>query len=186
MFTPGADEALWTAAAWTPAVGNFTNNNWNFRHRQGSHFMELLIQRFTEDMDLIGIQIVPQILTWDQFIEMGQNHPERLHIYFVGWGPDYFETFNMIDPLVNNASASNFAQINDPYLQALLATTAAETDALTRYAYYEQLQGYIIDMQYYHMPLMYDKLYHVHAATMKGFPYNSMRNLYWYPTYREV
>ena len=92
----------------------------------------------------------------------------------------------MINPLVNNASDSNFAQINDPYLQHLLELTAAETDTATRYAYYEQLQGYIIDVQFYHMPLQYDKLYFVHAATLKGFPYNSMRNWYFYPTYREI
>ncbi|MFX0007148.1 MAG: ABC transporter substrate-binding protein [Promethearchaeota archaeon] len=184
IFTPGGDEAQWTSAQFIPAVGNFSNNQWNFRHNVASHFMELLIQRFSEDMDLIGVDVVPQILTWDQFIRMGQLHPERLHIYFVGWGPDYFETFNMIDPLVNNASSSNMARINDHHLQNLLAKTAAETDTATRYAYYEQLQGYIIDVQFYHMPLMYDKLYHVHAATLKNFPYNTMRNLYWYPTYR--
>jgi ABC-type transport system substrate-binding protein len=186
-FNPGLNEDDWKAAQFIPTAGagNFSNNQWNFRHNVASHFMELLIQRFTEDMDLIGVDIVAQILTWDQFIRLGQLHPERLHIYYVGWGPDYFETFNMIDPLVNNASASNFARINDPHLQDLLAKTAAETDTATRYALYQQLQGYIIDVQAYHMPLEYDKLYFVHAATLKGFPYNSMRNLYFYPTYRE-
>jgi ABC-type transport system substrate-binding protein len=183
-FTAGTDEAAWAALNVLPETGNFTNNALNFRHRQGSHFMELVIQRFTEDMDMIGINIQQQVLTWDEFIELGENHPDRLHVYFVGWGPDYFETFNMIDPLVNEASSSNFAQIQDPTLQAFLEATAAETDTLTRYDMYEWLQWYIHDVQYYHMPLEYDKLYHVHAANMKGFPYNSMRNLYWYPTYR--
>ncbi|MFW9819869.1 MAG: ABC transporter substrate-binding protein [Candidatus Thorarchaeota archaeon] len=186
VFTGGADEALWEGATFYPATGNFTGGNWNFRHRQGSHFMELLIQRFTEDMNKIGVNIVPQVLTWDEFIRLGQLHPDRLHVYFVGWGPDYFETFNMIDPLVNPASSSNFARINDAHLNDLLATTAAETDTATRYQYYKQLQGYIHDVRFFHMPLTYDKLYHVHAETLKGFPYNSMRNLYWYPTYREV
>ncbi|MFW9820202.1 MAG: ABC transporter substrate-binding protein [Candidatus Thorarchaeota archaeon] len=184
-FTPGADEALWEAAQFIPDVGNFTNNQWNFRHRQGSHFMELLIQRFSEDMDKIGVDVVPQVLTWDQFIRMGQLHPDRLHVYYVGWGPDYFETFNMIDPLVNPASDSNFARINDPHLNNLLAITAAETNTAARYALYKQIQGYIIDVKIFHMPLQYDKLYFVHAATLKGFPYNSPRNLYFYPCYRE-
>ncbi|MFW9969847.1 MAG: ABC transporter substrate-binding protein [Candidatus Odinarchaeota archaeon] len=186
QFTGGADEASWTAAKFVPTTGggNFSNNEFNFRHNIASTFMADLIQRFGEDMDLIGVAIHAQILTWDQFINMGKDHPERLHIYFVGWGPDYFETFNMIDPLVNNASSSNFAQISDPYLQSLLTLTAEETDTPTRYLLYQQLQGYIIDVQFYHMPLMYDKLYHVHAASLKEFPYNTMRNLYFYPTYR--
>ncbi len=165
-------------------MGNFTDDKLNFRHRSASHFMTLLTQRFSEDMDLIGIGIELQDLTWDQFIHIGQHQPTRLHVYYVGWGPDYFETFNMIDPLVNNASDSNFAQINDPYLQDLLAQTAAETNTAARYLLYEKLQGYIIDVQAYHMPLEYDKLYHVHAESLKAYPYNSMRNLYFYPCYR--
>jgi len=186
IFTPGLDEALWKASAWVPDVGNFTANQFNFRHRQGSHFMELLIQRFTYDMDLIGIEINIQILTWSQFILLGQNHPERLHIYYVGWGPDYFETFNMIDPLVNPASSSNFARINNPQINMYLDLAASETDTETRYGYYMKLQYLIMDKYRYHMGLEYDKLYFVHAASLKGFPYNTMRNLYWYPTYRET
>ncbi len=184
-FTPGLDESDWTGALFTPPVGNFTAGQLNFRHRSASHFMGLLTQRFTEDMDLIGIGVYLEDLTWDQFIHIGQHQPERLHLYYVGWGPDYFETFNMIDPLVNNASDSNFAQINDPYLQSLLEQTAAETNTAARHLLYKRLQGYIIDVQSYHMPLQYDKLYFVHAESLKGFPYNCMRYLYWYPTYRE-
>ena len=186
VFTPGANEDDWKLAAWVPETGNFTNNQFNFRHRQGSHFMELVIQRFEHDMDLIGIEINIQILTWDEFIEMGENHPERLHIYFVGWGPDYFETFNMIDPLVNPASSSNFARIDNAEINTYLILAAGETDTATRYGYYRKLQYLIMDKYAYHMGIQFDKLYHVHAATLKGVPYNTMRNLYWYPTYRET
>ncbi|MFW9818787.1 MAG: ABC transporter substrate-binding protein [Candidatus Thorarchaeota archaeon] len=184
-FTPGADEALWLSASFVPEVGNFSGESWNFRHRQGSHFMELLIQRFTEDMDLIGIKLTPQVLTWDEFIEMGELHPEQLHIYFVGWGPDYFETFNMIDPLANPASSDNYARINDPRVNDLLAAAISENNTAQRYNIYMRLQSIIIDREFYHMPLFYDKIYFVHATTLKGFPYNCMRSLYWYPTYRE-
>ncbi|MFX0021926.1 MAG: hypothetical protein ACFE9S_06340, partial [Candidatus Hermodarchaeota archaeon] len=157
----------------------------NFRHRSASHFMCLLIQRFKEDMDLIGIGIELQDLMWDEFIHVWQYQPTRLHLYYVGQGPDYFETFNMIDPLVNNASDSNFAKINDPYLQDLLAQTAAETNTTARFLLYQKLQGYIIDVQAYHMPLQYDKIFFIHSSNLKGFPYNCMDFLYWYPTYRE-
>ena len=186
IFTPGLDEALWKAAAWVPDVGNFTANQFNFRFRQGSHWMELLIQRFGDDMDRIGIEINRQTLTWDQFIRIGEDEPGRLHIYQVGWGPDYFETFNMIDPLVNPASSSNFARIDNPEINTYLALAASETDTATRYGYYMKLQYLIMDKYSYHMGIQFDKLYHVHAATLKGVPYNTMRNLYWYPTYRET
>jgi ABC-type transport system substrate-binding protein len=184
QFIPGADEAQWTSAEFIPNFGNFTGNEWNFRHRLGSFFMELLIQRFTQDMDLIGIQITPQPLTWDEFIRLGQLHPDRLHIYFLGWGPDYYETFNMIDPLVNTASHHNYARINDPQINLLLDAALSETNTVTRYQIYKRLQSIIIDKRSYHMPLMYDKLYFVHATSLKGVPYNSMEFSYWYPTYR--
>jgi ABC-type transport system substrate-binding protein len=183
-FTPGGDEALWKAASWVPEEGNFSGKVFNFRHRQGNQFLELLIDRFIEDMDLIGIQIQQQILTWDEFIELGENHPERIHVFFVGLGSDYFETFKMIDPLVSNASSANYAHINDPHIQDLLNAAVAETNTTARYALYKRLQGYIHDVQFYHMRLEYDKLYFVHAANLKGFPYNCMRFFYWYPTYR--
>jgi ABC-type transport system substrate-binding protein len=185
QFIPGADEALWVSASFIPDVGNFSDDGWNFRNRQGSHFMELLIQRFSEDMDRIGIEITPQLLSWDEFIEMGELHPEQLHIYYVGWEPDYFETFNMIDPLVNPISSSNFARINNPQINSLLAAALAETNTSERYLIYEKLQSIIIDKEFYHMPMEYDKVSFVHVATLKGIPYNSLRNLYWYPTYRE-
>ncbi|MFW9819474.1 MAG: ABC transporter substrate-binding protein [Candidatus Thorarchaeota archaeon] len=184
-FTPGAHESLWKSAQFIPDIGNFSNKQWNFRHREGSHFMELLIDRFIEDMDLIGIDIYSQILTYEEFIEMGQTHPDKLHIYYFGWGSDYLETFNLIDPLVNNESASNFARINDPHIQNLLEQTIAETNTAARHILYKRLQGYIIDVQYYYMPLEYDKIWFVHAPNLKGFPYNCMKFLYWYPTYRE-
>ncbi len=185
QFTPGGDEALWTAAQFIPETGNFTGNQWNFRHRLGSHFMELLIQRFTEDMDLIGIDMDIIELTWDEFISMGQQDPDRLHIYYVGWGPEYYEPFNMIDPLVNPSSSLNFARINNSEINTLLAKTIAEADTQLRIKYYKKLQYFIIEKCAYHMPLEYDKIYFIHAKSLKGFPYNCMKSLYWYPTFRE-
>ncbi|MFX0008054.1 MAG: ABC transporter substrate-binding protein [Candidatus Hermodarchaeota archaeon] len=193
-FFPGSDENLWKAAefipttnasGWTLPTANFSNNAFNFWLELGDHFMELLIQRFTEDMDLIGIKIIPQLLSWDQLLDVGLNHRERLHLYYIWWGPDYFETFNMIDPLVNPDSSMNFGGINEAEITTLLAVTAAETDTLQRYEYYKKLQYLIHDKYFCQIPLMYFKLYHVHASDLKGFPYNVMRLHYWYLCYRE-
>jgi ABC-type transport system substrate-binding protein len=185
VFTPGANETDWTGASFVPDTENFPENAIKFRHKIGSHFMELFFQRFSEDMDLIGINIYIPII-WDPpFIEMGEYDPETWHIWFSGWGPDYFETFSMIDPLVNPTSSSNFAQINNGEINTLLAKTNAETTTMQRYSYYEKLQSLVIDKYFYHMPLFYDKIYFVHAASLKGFPYDVMQDLYWYPTYRD-
>ncbi|MFW9970903.1 MAG: ABC transporter substrate-binding protein [Candidatus Odinarchaeota archaeon] len=194
IFSPGLDENKWKtaefipttkASGWTLPTANFTNNAFNFRHILGNTLSESLIQRFSEDMDMIGIKIQTQLLTRDQFLDVVYYHRERLHLFSTAWAPDYFETFNMIDPLVNPESLSNFGGINESEVTTLLAITAAETDYLQRYVYYEKLQSLIHDKYFFHIPLYYNKLYHVHASNLKGFPYNTMRALYWYPCYRE-
>jgi ABC-type transport system substrate-binding protein len=184
-FIPGADESQWKAAQFTPNIGNFTNGQWNFKHRQGSYFMELLIQGFSEDLDLIGINVVPQVLTWDQFIDNWYHYPERIHFFFSGWGSDYVEAFNTIDPLCNPESDHNFGLIDDAEINNLLDQVKAEPDINQRYQLYKKLQYIIHEKNYYQMPLMFDKTYYVHRATLKGFPYNPMRILYLYPTFRD-
>ncbi len=184
VFIPGADENLWKAAEFIPNVGNFSDNLWNFYHRPGSYFLESLIQQFEHDMDLIGIKVGPCFYSWGEW-PIPQDFWERIHLCWLSRYPDYFETFNRIDSLINPESSLDIHKIDNAEINALLATTIAETDTFKRYEYYEKLQYLIHDKYYYHMPLFYDKLYYVHAASLKGFPYNCMRNLYWYPTYRE-
>ncbi|MFX0005402.1 MAG: ABC transporter substrate-binding protein [Promethearchaeota archaeon] len=181
QFIPGTDEFQWTIAQFVPKQGNFSNDGFYFRRNVASHFLELLIQRFTEDMDRIGITIYGGS-SWDWWDPWWETPYD---IFFVGWGPDYFETFSMIEPLVNPESSSNLAEIDNPEINALLDLTMAETDTQMRNKYYKKLQYLIIDKYAYHMPLEYDKIYTVHASSLKGFPYNCMRLLYWYPTYRE-
>jgi ABC-type oligopeptide transport system substrate-binding subunit len=108
-----------------------------------------------------------------------------MDIYMTGWGPDYFDAFNMIDPLVNPSSAANAAQVNITEINDYLLLASAETDPLLRLELYKTLQYLIHDKYYVNMPLEYENLYVVHAATLKGFPYNINRDLYWYPTYEE-
>jgi ABC-type transport system substrate-binding protein len=184
-FIPGADENQWVSASFAPNVGNFTNGEWNFKHRQGSHFHELLIQRFADDLDLIGINVVPQVMTWDQFIDFWYYHPDRIHFYYSGWGSDYVEAFYTIDPLCNPESDYNLGFIDDAKIISLLDQVKAEPDTAQRYQIYKKLQYIIHEKNYYQMPLMYDKTYYVHRTSLKGFPYNPMRILYLYPTYRD-
>ncbi|MFX1242503.1 MAG: ABC transporter substrate-binding protein [Promethearchaeota archaeon] len=180
-FYPGTNETLWKYASFIPLGGNFSDHHWDFGYKQYNHHIELLIQRFSEDMDLIGIDITPQILSWDPFHRKFNTR----HIWFAGWGPDYFEAFVMINPLINPESASNYGKINNTELNILLDQATAEINTLQRCQYYKKLQYLIHDKYYYHMPLYYNKLSFVHAGTLKGFPYNSMSSLYWYPTYRD-
>jgi ABC-type transport system substrate-binding protein len=175
-FTGGADEAKWLAADF---------QNWGFRTYPGSDFYAQLFARFSEDMQMIGVTLTQQDMVWSEYITKSKADPDFMNIFFSGWGPDYFETFNMIDPLLNPTSASNFAQINIPEINTYLELAAKETDTDTRYDYYRKLQSLAADKYFVHIPLMYSLLYVVHAENLEGFPYNINRDVYWYPCYRE-
>ncbi|MHA2039779.1 MAG: ABC transporter substrate-binding protein [Promethearchaeota archaeon] len=162
-FTAGADEASWLAADFRPA--QLAGDQIKFRQ-------------------MVGIQLEEQSVTWTEYIEGGKLDPDFMNIYFAGWGPDYFETFNMIDPLVNPDSSANYAQVDEAEVTATLALARAETDELARYALYELLQYLVIEKYVLQMPLEYNLLYIVHAKSLKGFPYNINRDVIWYPTYR--
>lgn len=179
-YPGGANEADWKNAIF--------NTAWNkMRVSPGSTFYEQYFKLLHDNLDLIGIEIVEQPLTWAEYIQLTEaaGGLDQLHIMPIGWGPDYFETFNMIDPLLNPISSANWGQNNITEINVELLAAETETDTVKRYAIYEKLQSLIHDKYYCHMPLWYNKLYVVHAANLKGFPYNINRDLYWWPCYRE-
>jgi ABC-type transport system substrate-binding protein len=176
VFTPGADEDDWASANFLEDIG--------FRRHPASSVAAQMLVRFTEDMLLIGVEIVDQPMTWADYIQEAAADPSFIGVCYTGWGPDYFETFNMIDPLVNPASASNFAQIDIDEITVKLDEAAQETDTETRYELYEYLQYLVIDKYAVHMPTEFEFLYAVVANTLKGFPFNINEDLYWWPTYR--
>ncbi|MFX0007867.1 MAG: ABC transporter substrate-binding protein [Promethearchaeota archaeon] len=189
-FTAGTNESLWlsaefipttNASGWTLPTGNFTFNGFNFHYKGFSNYIIDLLDQFRDDMHMIGIKTAypDQRFQWDD-----PSSPKELHIFYSGWVPEYFETFTMINPLVNPASASNFGKINNSEINSLLTTVLAETDTHQRYELYKKLQYLVHDKYYYEIPLYYDKRYFVHTETLKGFPYNPMSSQYWYPTYR--
>ncbi|MFW9819475.1 MAG: ABC transporter substrate-binding protein, partial [Candidatus Thorarchaeota archaeon] len=186
-FFPGTDEALWTAAEFIPDVGNFTNNDWRFYHKQGSHFSELLIQRFMDDMDLIGIKVEPVVWTWDEFIPLDEwlMALRTCPFLWASYTPNYIDTFNQIYYMVNPGLLLYVHEIYDAEIDNLLKTTVEEVDSSQRNENYKKLQYLIHDKNYYHMPLFYRKVFSVHRDFLEGFPYNCMEYLYWYPTYRE-
>jgi ABC-type transport system substrate-binding protein len=186
-FIPGINETLWTAAEFIPNTGTFTDNQWKFYPYYSilnpSHFNELLTQRFVEDMELIGIKVLP--LVWSYGTPPPLGFYNNKHIIWGSINPGYFDSFNQIGSAINLFSPPlNTWIINNSEINAILDKVTIEPDSLQRNEYYKKIQYLIHDKYYYHMPLMYDKIYHVHASTLQGIPYNCMRSQYWYPTYR--
>ncbi len=169
---PGTNETLWTSA-------NF--RTFEVNTHEGNPTSIKLNQLAADNWDLIGVDINETSRVWAEFLETAENNPEDMEIWYRGRGPDYVDTFNMLDPLFNNASPYNFIQLNDPLVQDLLKQAAEETDAGTRVNIYMRLQYILFIKEVVHMPLWTSLQQVVHQESLTDFPYNVLNYFYFYP-----
>ncbi|MHA1479319.1 MAG: ABC transporter substrate-binding protein [Promethearchaeota archaeon] len=144
-----ADEALWEGATF------FTVN---YTYNIGNNFREDVLVLLQDNLGEIGIVVEDAGMTWGNFIyrlyEIGGLTRNMLQLYWIGWGPDYNDPSNFINPLFTNRSvASNGAQYNgyaaaieagrDPMdmndnVQLLMEAGLSETNAGLREALYDR------------------------------------------------
>ena len=106
----------------------------------GNQFREDFHVAITVWFKLIGINVVDDGVVADTFFNYLYYDKDHLGIYSIGWGPDYLDPYNMIDPLFNPTSISNSAQVNDPWLNAQLALALETIDEITRNTIYQNIQ----------------------------------------------
>jgi peptide/nickel transport system substrate-binding protein len=174
-----ADDAAWIALAesGTPLF------NIPHTYNTGNSFREDYQVAITSWFKLIGINVIDDGVTFSQFLTYLYDDYDHLGIYAIGWGPDYLDPYNMLDPLFNPASSSNSAQVNDTHLNSLMAAALAETNEAARNIIYQNIQGYLSRMQF-HAPLYNSKVLYTFAANLYGIPYNAMGALRIRPIYR--
>ncbi|MFW9938516.1 MAG: ABC transporter substrate-binding protein [Candidatus Thorarchaeota archaeon] len=105
----------------------------NFTYNIGNQFREDILTMITNQLSLLGIQVTGAGMTWTQFIyrlyEVGNLQRNMLQLYWIGWGPDYNDPSNFINPLFTNRSiASNGGQY-DGYRAAEEAAVAFNSGA---------------------------------------------------------
>jgi ABC-type transport system substrate-binding protein len=150
----------------------------------GSTTSQRLNELFIDNVQYLGCNATERILDWETFLDVGENDPDSMNVWYVGWGPDYLDAFNMLDPLFNPASSSNFVQLNDAKLLTWLNDLATNPDTNERLKLAGMIQWRLYERLYVHMPLWLDLLYYVHLAEIDGVPYNAMQNFWAYPIYR--
>lgn len=176
MVSMGFGDLGWTDAQWKEVANGTTpfrtvRNTYNI----GNTYREDLFVALTDWFSLIGVAVEDDGCTFSQFLNYLNNITgpdtgegfDHLEVYAIGWAPDYLDPYNMIDPLFNNASTSNSAQINDPYLQSLMADALAETDATARQNIYKDLQYYLAS-NFFHIPVYHSKVTHTFRADIFG------------------
>ncbi|MFX1425908.1 MAG: ABC transporter substrate-binding protein [Promethearchaeota archaeon] len=179
---PGTSESQW-------ASNNFMTFELN-EHSGGGLATDLTL--ITQaSWRLIGINVVPTVREWGQYLDVGELTPWEMDGGIVGWGPDYLNPYNMIDPLFNLASGSCFSRINDTGLIALMADAVAETDYATQLLKWEKVQSYIYDVRYEtgatsaHIPAYVYFVQQVHKDTLMGVQYNLLGDFNWANWYEE-
>jgi ABC-type transport system substrate-binding protein len=130
---------------------------------------------------LIGVDTIEIVRTFVDFLNLAYSTPNDLHVWYLGWIPDYFEAYNMLYPHFHPNSESNFGQIDIPTVNSLLSDAAIETDIPTRLAIYEQLQYILFLQEFVHMPLFAHIKHVVHLTTLLDFPYTQLNAFYFYP-----
>ncbi|MFW9827841.1 MAG: ABC transporter substrate-binding protein [Candidatus Thorarchaeota archaeon] len=180
------DDAAWEAANLATFNYSYNTDNW---------FRVDLYPVLLNWMDNIGVTITDGGTDWGYFILRAYGYVpggyDQLQLYFIGWGPDYLDPFNMIDPLYSNISVSNACQVNDPWVMGNLSLALQTTDQAARYKIYWDIQWRLFAELYVHAPAYHAYVTAVHAADLYDMEYDVMgrwwalpvkRNLTWTPS----
>ncbi|KKL99532.1 hypothetical protein LCGC14_1813480 [marine sediment metagenome] len=186
------DDTQWEAASFV---------SFKYTYNIGNQFRENMFVLLTDNLAKIGVKVTDGGGTWTDFIyslyEIGGFTRDDLELYFIGWGPDYNDPSNFINPLFTNRSiASNGAQYNgylaaiedgrDPYalndnVQLLMEAAISETDPVQREAYYSRIQELLVERD---MPWAWcyvGKGFRAYIDTLTGYDMNPMGREWWYP-----
>jgi peptide/nickel transport system substrate-binding protein len=174
-----------------------------FTYNVGNQMREDMLALLMDNLPKIGIAVSGDGMTWSEYIyrlyEIGNLNRDMLDLYWIGWGPDYNDPSNFINPLFTNRSfASNGAQYNgylaaieagrNPFLewdnvQLLMEAALAETNVTTRTAMYKRIQELLVEED---MPWVYGYSSKVHRAWvvgLHGYQVNTMGKVWFYPCY---
>ncbi|MFX1297967.1 MAG: ABC transporter substrate-binding protein [Promethearchaeota archaeon] len=176
---PGDHEAQWQSA-------NF--RTFNYTWNTGNFIREKVFEVLIDSLPLIGIEVEDAGMSWEEFKDRLYNRRilsagwDALQLFPLGWMPDFNDPSTYLNPFYSNMSTYNIAQVNDPYLQALLDLGIAETKP-TREAIYDEIQRYLVEDLKPYAWLFVKKNYDVWDKDLRGFPSNALDLAYFYPCY---
>ncbi|MFX0038236.1 MAG: ABC transporter substrate-binding protein [Promethearchaeota archaeon] len=171
-------------AAWA-AANLFT---FDILEHQGVQFIIEMNIAFANDMEKIGINVVPDVMDWETYIWVSTHNEDRLEIWYTGWGPDYMDPFNMIEPLLSNLSSANHIQLQDSQIMAWLTeyqetlpTEPADNPVLFENKKAELLywiQNRALNVLYVELAVSYDMVMYGHHVSLGNVCYNIKRDLW--------
>ncbi|MCF2141253.1 MAG: ABC transporter substrate-binding protein [Candidatus Lokiarchaeota archaeon] len=137
---PANDDFAWYTLAIDNPIATY-NYTWN----DGNEFRQDLGRLCQDNLRKIGIQITFNPITWGEYLTLLFYEPWKLELYMLGWGPDYNDPSNYINPSFSPTSSSNFAQVDDTTLNNLMNDGLTETDPDARRDIYYEIQRFIVE-----------------------------------------
>jgi len=179
MQSMGFGVGFTTEAQWTGAT--FLSIPYTYYTFMGGTYRKDLYVSVRDTFDLVGINVIDDGIT---LIE--HRDYDDFGLFPMGWGPDYLDPFNMLDPLFNPISRSNCAQVNDTTLNAMMTLALETIDDTARNDIYKDIQWYMSEVGFFHIPLYHSKVISVHAANIYGVQCNAFGALRIYNMYRSL
>ena len=180
-----------------------TNNDWedkavttpiltyNYTYNIGNPTREAILLVLQDNLAEIGIKIIDAGMTWkaftDRLDELEGTHRNMIQIYFLGWGPDYMDGENYINPLFTNRTiASNGAQYNNPQVQLWMEEAAIETDKAKRTVLYDKIQKQMVEVDKPWAFCYVPALYKCYTEKLHGILLNPADQMWFHPCYFEA
>jgi peptide/nickel transport system substrate-binding protein len=193
----GPDDIIWKGSAFMTV--NYTAN-------LGNSFREDILILLQNNLGALGIVVEDALMLWDDFTArfggIKGYTQDYLQLCWMGWGADYLDPMNFINPLyTNRTTASNGAQYNgylsaiemgrDPMdlndnVQLLMEEAMRVTDTVARGALYDRIQQLLVEED---MPCIwgYSSLYSVaYDENLQGYPANTKGDQWFYECYFEA
>jgi peptide/nickel transport system substrate-binding protein len=147
-----------------------TNYTWNTGNQVRADIGTLI----KENLKKIGISMELCPLEWSAYLPILLGDFDRAQLYMIGWGADYNDPGNFINPLLSNTSSSNGAQVNDPYLQKAMMDALKETDPVARKQLYYDIQTYVVEDLMPWLMLYIPKTMDAMSSELRGWNLNVM------------
>ncbi|MFX1601322.1 MAG: ABC transporter substrate-binding protein [Promethearchaeota archaeon] len=171
---------------WAQELNNLIS--FNYSGNADNQFRADMLPMLQLWLSRIGIYVEDGLTFWSYFLKMLHGFTpggfDDLSLYWVGWGPDYQSPMNQIQPLMQNASESNSAQVNDPWLESMFVLWSVTNDLPTRIEIIHNMSTYIATVLYSHVWAYHPKVISIHAADLYDCPYNALGNFWAYPVKR--
>jgi peptide/nickel transport system substrate-binding protein len=175
-YTQGLTEDS-TDQEWLDMTDDDPIATFNYQYNFGNVFREDLGILVKANCKAIGVKVYMEGLEWSAYLNRLLGDFDGLELYMIGWGPDYNDPSNFINPLFSNTSLSNGAQVNDEWLQNAMMDALMDTDPVTRKDKYYEIQEYIVEdlmpWVFLYVPLSKNVL----ANTIHGWNRNPMGQL---------